>query len=703
MSSTFSANKSYELQATGDNNGTWGVKLDAVISTIDLNFGGRKNAVVSTGNVNVSAADAQNVRHVLSGTLTGNVTYTFPNAGSYYWVTNATTGNFTVTLASAAAGTSYVLPQGATAAIFLNPDNNNVELLSPQAGGNQLSVVNVAGNSNVTLTATQSAQPVIELIGALTGSINVIFPTASNPAGGNWIISNQTTGAFTITCKTSGGTGVVVAQGKNNLIFSDGTNIEYSFNDVSTVLGYTPANKAGDTFSGAVTVTGALTASSTLGVTGVSTMGTVNAGAITGTTLKATSSQGINCTSPQSTAAQFTSLVTNIRQWNMGTNASGNFEVYDQSGGAQRFTIDTTGHAVFNNNLTCNGAFNTNGISGTTGFFSSSLQANGQINSQNSFVTQTNPGTGAWYYGLINGLREWQWGVQTDGTFWIYDTSVGGLRLGIDLGGTVTVYQALVVGTTAQFNSNATVLGSLQVNGNTNTSATTTCNALVVNGSCTINPQLNCNTISCGFLTTNGNTLNAGPINAGSISCTTLNTNGNTLTCGQLNASGNLACAQGVTYNSHGGHTIGFDNSGTTLTFFSLGGSSGSWNFTGSDERIKTNITPPRGDALGDLNKLDLISFDYLPEHSGRHIDIGLSAQKIQSVIPEAITLVPPGAPDPDRDYKNNPLTDEEKHLSIDTLPLLARCIGAIKQLSARVEELEAKLAALGDPAKVTP
>ena len=82
MPSTFTPNKSYELQATGENAGTWGIKLDAVESIIDLNLGGRFNAnVAGAANVTVTTAQAQNVRHILTGLLTGNIQYIFPNGG----------------------------------------------------------------------------------------------------------------------------------------------------------------------------------------------------------------------------------------------------------------------------------------------------------------------------------------------------------------------------------------------------------------------------------------------------------------------------------------------------------------------------------------------------------------------------------------------------------------------------------------------
>lgn len=75
-------------------------------------------------------------------------------------------------------------------------------------------------NVNVTLTTDQAAYPVITFTGTLTGNVNVIFPNDVK----SYRILNNTTGAFTITCKTSAGTGVVVPAGSSD-IFCNGTNI----------------------------------------------------------------------------------------------------------------------------------------------------------------------------------------------------------------------------------------------------------------------------------------------------------------------------------------------------------------------------------------------------------------------------------------------------------------------------------------------
>lgn len=84
--------------------------------------------------------------------------------------------------------------------------------------------VNVAGNTDKTLTAAQGGTGIIELTGALTGNINLNLPAGT----GTYLISNKTSGAYNITAQMTGGPGssVVLPQGTALIIYSDGTNVK---------------------------------------------------------------------------------------------------------------------------------------------------------------------------------------------------------------------------------------------------------------------------------------------------------------------------------------------------------------------------------------------------------------------------------------------------------------------------------------------
>ena len=132
-----------------------------------------------------------------------------------------------------------------------NPDTGGAGWVPDAWYGNQ--TIAISGSS-ITLTNIQAAYPILTLTGTMTTSCNLIIPNFV----GKWIISNATTGAFTIQAKTAGGSGVNIAQGASTYIYGDGTNIYFanssqvaSFNgrtgtvtlnstDVVNALGYAP-------------------------------------------------------------------------------------------------------------------------------------------------------------------------------------------------------------------------------------------------------------------------------------------------------------------------------------------------------------------------------------------------------------------------------------------------------------------------------
>lgn len=76
-------------------------------------------------------------------------------------------------------------------------------------------------SSNVTMTALQAGAYIITLSGTLTANLNLVFPTWAQ----EWLVVNNCTGAFSVTCKTASGTGVAIAAGANAIVYGDGTNI----------------------------------------------------------------------------------------------------------------------------------------------------------------------------------------------------------------------------------------------------------------------------------------------------------------------------------------------------------------------------------------------------------------------------------------------------------------------------------------------
>lgn len=132
MTSTFTANKVYQLQGTGDNPNTWGSVLNTnVFSIIDSNLGATLSiSVAGSSNVNITQAQAANLKHTLTGLLTGNIAYNFPaSQGGFFIIDNTTTGAFTVTV-KPTGGTGIVVPQNKKMLVFINGTTNALTALS---------------------------------------------------------------------------------------------------------------------------------------------------------------------------------------------------------------------------------------------------------------------------------------------------------------------------------------------------------------------------------------------------------------------------------------------------------------------------------------------------------------------------------------------------------------------------------------------
>jgi hypothetical protein len=76
-------------------------------------------------------------------------------------------------------------------------------------------------NANITLSNLEAAKNTIVISGLLVSNLNLIFPLYVK----EWLVVNNCTGAFSITCKTASGSGVATAIGTSNQIRGDGVDI----------------------------------------------------------------------------------------------------------------------------------------------------------------------------------------------------------------------------------------------------------------------------------------------------------------------------------------------------------------------------------------------------------------------------------------------------------------------------------------------
>lgn len=142
----------------------------------------------------------------------------------------------------------------------------------------------------ITLTAEEASNAVIAFGGTLTSNAVITFPTSVQRV---WVVSNVTTGAFTLTVKSGTGNTAVVGQGRRDVVFSDGVNMNQADTDIVPV-----AN--GGTGVTTSTGTGSVVLSASPALTGNPTA-TTQAAADSSTRL-ATTAFVKSVTDPQATA-----------------------------------------------------------------------------------------------------------------------------------------------------------------------------------------------------------------------------------------------------------------------------------------------------------------------------------------------------------------------------------------------------------------
>ena len=121
-----------------------------------------------------------------------------------------------------------IISTGTEAGVWGQITNTNLYLLQQAIGGYE--AISIAGGAQTTaLTMSNGAisnarNAVIKLTGTITGNQVVTIPTGIEKT---YIISNGTTGAFTVEFKQAGGTGVTFAAADKStkILFADGTNI----------------------------------------------------------------------------------------------------------------------------------------------------------------------------------------------------------------------------------------------------------------------------------------------------------------------------------------------------------------------------------------------------------------------------------------------------------------------------------------------
>ena len=134
--------------------------------------------------------------------------------------------------------------------------NTNLLILEQAIGGYTGVALNATTGATLTFSngaLSNGKDQVIRLTGTITSNVNVVIPDGVEKT---YIVENATSGAFTVTFKTSSGTGATWSTTDKGykIIYSDGTNVV----DVTADLGNITAGNitVGTIASGAITATG---------------------------------------------------------------------------------------------------------------------------------------------------------------------------------------------------------------------------------------------------------------------------------------------------------------------------------------------------------------------------------------------------------------------------------------------------------------
>ena len=119
-----------------------------------------------------------------------------------------------------------IISTGTEAGVWGQITNTNLVVIQQAIAGYQSLAVNAT--TGLTLVFTDGAistgkNAVINLTGTLSGNVNVTVPDSIEKT---YLVNNQVTmGVYTLTFKTSSGTGIKLAQGNRYVLYADGTNV----------------------------------------------------------------------------------------------------------------------------------------------------------------------------------------------------------------------------------------------------------------------------------------------------------------------------------------------------------------------------------------------------------------------------------------------------------------------------------------------
>lgn len=186
MPSSYTPSLRLTLPVTGENSGTWGDLVNnGITSLVDASVAGYAAVTMTDANytlttANGAADESRKMMLNISGTLSAPRNVICPTTSKLYFIKNATTGGFAITLKTAA-GSGVSIPNGKSTVLMCD-GTNVVDAVDP-------GVTSVTATSPV--ASTGGTTPVISMPAA-TASVNGYMNTTYAARLDNAIAGNQT-------------------------------------------------------------------------------------------------------------------------------------------------------------------------------------------------------------------------------------------------------------------------------------------------------------------------------------------------------------------------------------------------------------------------------------------------------------------------------------------------------------------------------
>jgi len=188
-----------ELQATGENAGTWGTKTNTNLQIIEQISGGfTQQAVSDSGDTDLSVSDGSTgatLSHRMiefTGTLSAGRNVTIPiDVQTFYFLKNSTSGSQTVTFKYVSgSGSSVAVASGATKIVFASAnDGTNPDIIDMGFGTGDVTLTGTQTLTNKTLTSPKIGTSILD-----TNGNQLALLTATGSAVNEFTIANAATG-----------------------------------------------------------------------------------------------------------------------------------------------------------------------------------------------------------------------------------------------------------------------------------------------------------------------------------------------------------------------------------------------------------------------------------------------------------------------------------------------------------------------------